>query len=150
AGPGKGRGIVRRSHRAWDFGTKPLPPAPPPRSGEGGGRQVLLPLSASGRGPGGGVLPLLPLSVSGRGPGGGVVSHRAHPFGGTGTSPLGSCVDLLPVSRSLRDSGVSLAMYSGRSTPPMSRMICIIGGMVRARFCRKWAVFVVPLPLPPF
>src|SRR5262249_3563541 len=78
---------------------------------------------------------------------GSVVSQS---FGGAGTSPVGSSVDLLPVSRSLRDSGVSLAMYSGRSTPPMSRIICIIGGMVRARFCRKWAVFVVPLPLPPF
>ena len=42
-------------------------------------------------------------------------------------------------------------MYSGSSTPPMSFMICSIGGMARARLCRKCAVFVVPAPLaPPF
>src|SRR5262245_34411285 len=77
-------------------------------------------------------------------------SHRAHPFGGAGTSPFGSGAGWLAVLRSLRGSGVSLAMYSGKSTPPMSFMICIIGGMVRARPCRKWAVLVVPLELPPF
>src|SRR5262245_3584652 len=37
-----------------DYATKPLPPAPPPRDGEGG-RPFWLPLSASGRGLGGGV-----------------------------------------------------------------------------------------------
>src|SRR5262249_9722505 len=40
-----GRRIIRRN---------PSPPSPPPRSGEGGGRQALLPLSVSGRGVGGG------------------------------------------------------------------------------------------------
>src|SRR5262245_3610247 len=41
---------------AREDGSQRLPPNPPPRSGEGGGRQALLPLSASGRGPGGGVV----------------------------------------------------------------------------------------------
>src|SRR5262249_22024756 len=36
---------------------KPLPPSPPPRSGEGGERKTAPPLSGSGRGPGGGVAP---------------------------------------------------------------------------------------------
>src|SRR5262249_5433991 len=38
----------------------PLPPSPPPRSGEGGERQLPLPLSVSGRGWGGGVLSQIP------------------------------------------------------------------------------------------
>src|SRR5262245_54791121 len=81
-------------------------------------------------------------------------SRLDHPFlGGAGvtetTSSLrgggGAGFSLLELG------GVDLAMNSGSSTPPMSFMICIIGGKVRAILCRNCAVLLTPLPfVPPF
>ena len=44
-------------------------------------------------------------------------------------------------------SACSLPKYSGISTPPMSFMMCIIGGSAPARRCRKPAVALVPSPV---
>src|SRR5215468_4488465 len=70
------------------------------------------------------------------------VRQILYPFGGNGASLPFDAAFAVP-------SGVSFARYSGISTPPMSFITCIIGGMTRARLCRKFDVLVVPFPLPP-
>ena len=73
----------------------------------------------------------------------------SYPFFPATPSPLLAGLSLSPAAGF--PSGVSLAMNSGNSTPPMSFMICIIGGIERAMLCRKLVVLLVPLawPLPP-
>src|SRR5262249_5852556 len=73
-----------------------------------------------------------------------VAVQRFYPFGGGGGEVSAS----LPAGflRGARGgvgaavsapSGLRRARYSGISTPPMSFMTCIMGGMTRAMLCRK-------------